>query len=64
MGPPQLIGLVLEPFMLRVTNIKDLCCDLASTGQIKDTWKVHGRKKPRHVDWIELAEPLKSTRQH
>lgn len=46
-------ALLLEPYMLRVTNVKDICCELAKAGKIKHTWGGVGRK-PRDDDIIEL----------
>ena len=34
-----------EHFVLRETNIKDICLDLASEGLIQNTWGP-GRRKP------------------
>ncbi|MBP0439905.1 three-Cys-motif partner protein TcmP [Tianweitania sediminis] len=38
---------VLETFMLRVTDVKDICCSLAKQGLIADTWSPDGKRKPR-----------------
>lgn len=47
-------ALLLEPYMLRVTNVKDICVTLAKTGQIKNSWG-GGNRKPRDEDLVELA---------
>jgi len=52
----QLITLVLEPFMLRTTNVKDVCVELANTGKIENTWKALGLNKPRDNVWIMLKD--------
>ncbi len=40
----SVVGELLERYMLRETNIKDICVALAATGQIEDTWREQGRK--------------------
>ena len=47
-----LVGL-LEEFMLRETNVKDLCVMLAKRGKIKNTWG-KGNRKPRKDSMIGL----------
>ena len=42
---------LLQTYMLRVTNVKDLCVDLAKAGKIKNTWG-GGNRKPRDADAI------------
>ena len=49
----QLIGALLEPFMLRETNVKDLCVDLAKNGKIENTWG-GGNRKPSARNAIKL----------
>ncbi|MDI4238842.1 three-Cys-motif partner protein TcmP [Bradyrhizobium sp. Arg237L] len=44
---------LLEQFMLRETNIKDICVDLAKAGRIENTWG-SGNRKPRDRDLIIL----------
>jgi three-Cys-motif partner protein len=44
---------LLEAYMLRVTNVKDICVDLAKNGRIKNTWGA-GRRKPHDNDAIIL----------
>jgi hypothetical protein len=47
-------ALLLEPYMLRLTNVKDICVDLAKAGKIKHTW-CGVTRKPRDDDMIELT---------
>lgn len=44
---------LLVPYMLRVTNIKDICVDLAKAGVIRNSWG-GGNRKPQDDDQIEL----------
>jgi three-Cys-motif partner protein len=46
---------LLAGFMLRVTNVKDICCDLAEAGVIENTWGLAPRK-PQDHDWIILRK--------
>ena len=39
--------------MLRVTNVKDLCVELAKIGKIEQTWG-GGTRKPSDQDAIKL----------
>ena len=49
----QLVARLLELFMLRETNVRDICVSLAKSGQIESTW--HGRtRKPQSRDVIRL----------
>jgi hypothetical protein len=45
--------LLLQAYMLRVTNVKDICVDLAKVGAIENTWG-GGNRKPRDQDVISL----------
>lgn len=45
---------LLQAYMLRETNIKDVCVDLAKTGKIQNTWG-GGNRKPRDEDMIVLS---------
>jgi hypothetical protein len=47
-------ALLLVPYMLRVTNIKDICINLAKSGAIRNSWG-GGNRKPKDDDLIELA---------
>jgi len=44
---------LLQAYMLRVTNVKDICIELAKAGKIKNTWG-GGSRKPRDEDVIQL----------
>jgi three-Cys-motif partner protein len=44
---------LLQAYMLRVTNVKDICVDLAKIGAIENTWG-GGNRKPRDQDTIRL----------
>lgn len=44
---------LLRAYMLRVTNVKDVCVDLAKIGAIENTWG-GGNRKPRDQDIIKL----------
>jgi hypothetical protein len=44
---------LLQAFMLRETNVKDICVDLAKSGGIDNTWG-GGNRKPRDADMIKL----------
>ena len=39
--------------MLRETNVKDICVDLAKNGKIENTWG-KGNRKPHDKDRIKL----------
>jgi three-Cys-motif partner protein len=55
-GPMPFVGIwetLLQAHMLRVTNVKDICVDLAKIGKIEQTWKGSARK-PRDQDIIKL----------
>jgi three-Cys-motif partner protein len=49
----QVVGVLLEPFMLRETDVKDICVDLARAGKVETTWG-SGNRKPRDQDIIKL----------
>jgi three-Cys-motif partner protein len=55
-GPISFLGLwemILQAYMLRVTNVKDICVDLARRGTIEQPWG-GGNRKPRDQDAIRL----------
>lgn len=52
---PILRTLILESFMLRETNVKDICVELAEAGKISASWKAGGRRKPGDDDIIILT---------
>jgi three-Cys-motif partner protein len=45
---------LLQAYMLRETNIKDICIELAKVGRIDNTWG-GGTRKPRDGDVIRLS---------
>jgi hypothetical protein len=45
---------LLQPYMLRETNVKDICVDLAKAGKIENTWGT-GNQKPRDKCLIKLT---------
>jgi three-Cys-motif partner protein len=47
---------LLEAYMLRETNVKDICVELAKTGKIENTWG-GGNRKPRDDTVIKLRPP-------
>jgi hypothetical protein len=52
----SLCTIVLEQFMLRETDVKNICVDLANDGVIKVPWKLETPKKskPHDRSLIEL----------
>lgn len=50
----QIVPALLQPFMLRETNVKDICVDLAKVAQIENVWG-GGNRKPRDEDVIRLS---------
>jgi three-Cys-motif partner protein len=56
LGPISFLNIwerLIQAYMLRVTNVKDICVDLARTGTIENTWG-SGNRKPRDQDAIRL----------
>lgn len=45
--------LLLQSYMLRVTNVKDICVELAREGKIRNTWG-SGNRKPQDHHVIQL----------
>jgi hypothetical protein len=45
--------MLLQAYLLRVTNAKDICVDLARAGKIETTWG-GGNRKSQHKDTIRL----------
>jgi hypothetical protein len=45
---------LLQAYMLRETNVKDICVNLAKAGKIENTWGA-GNRKPRDTSLIKLA---------
>lgn len=50
----QVVVGLLQAYMLRETNVKDICVDLARAGKIENTWG-GGNRKPRDEDAIRLT---------
>lgn len=48
---------MLDRFMVRKTDAKDICVELAKAGGIKETWRLNGsrRRKPDDADQIDRA---------
>ena len=48
---------MLDLFMVRKTDAKDICVELGKAGEIKETWRMNGsrRRKPDDADQIERA---------
>jgi three-Cys-motif partner protein len=49
---PAVVDALLEPFMVRETNVKDICCELAREGKIRNTWG-KGNRKPNDKTMIQ-----------
>jgi hypothetical protein len=49
----RVVVAVLEAYMLREPNVKDICVDLAKAGKIEKTWGA-GSRKPRDDTIIQL----------
>lgn len=49
---PKVVSGLLQAFMLRETNVKDICVDLAKANKIENTWG-SGNRKPRDEDIIK-----------
>lgn len=52
----NVVAELLQAHMLRETNIKDICADLAKAGKIENTWG-GGNRKPREGVSIKLKIP-------
>ncbi len=40
----RLVGVLLEEFMIRETDVKDICVELEKAGQLDRTWGLGNRK--------------------
>ena len=49
----RILAEMLEEYMLRETNVKDICVKLAKAGKIENTWG-KGNRKPRDASIIRL----------
>ncbi len=52
----RLWAAALERFILRVTDMKDICVELAKAGKIEDAWTSTGKSKPHDAHIIRLAK--------
>ena len=50
----KVVTLLLQPYMLHETNVKDICVELARAGRIENTWG-GGNRKPRDDSMIRPA---------
>jgi hypothetical protein len=50
----QVMDVLLQAFILRETNVKDICVDLEKNGRIERTWGT-GNRKPKDTDLIKLV---------
>jgi hypothetical protein len=44
-----IVDAMLQTFMLRETNVRDMCVELAKTGKVEKTWGTGGRKPSDHT---------------
>jgi three-Cys-motif partner protein len=51
----KVVEALLQAYMLRETNVKDICVELAHMGKIRNSWG-GGRNKPRDDSLIELIK--------
>jgi three-Cys-motif partner protein len=51
---PDVVAALLQAYMLRETNVKDICVELAGEGVIENTWG-NGRHKPKDETIIKLV---------
>ena len=52
----SVVDRLLEAFMVRETDVKDICVALANEGRLRKTW-VGRKRKPGNEDLIGLAVP-------
>jgi three-Cys-motif partner protein len=50
----KVVAYLLQAYMLRETNIKDMCVNLAKAGKIENTWSGGGNRKPDDGSMIRL----------
>ena len=53
----RILSEILERHMLRETNVKNICLELAKAGKIENTWG-RGNRKPRDTSIIRLTAPV------
>ena len=51
----QILASLLQVYMLRETNVKDICVELARRGNIENTWG-SGTRKPKQHDLIRIKQ--------
>lgn len=51
----KVVDLLLQAFMLRETNVKDVCVELSRDGKIGNSWGT-GNRKPADTSLIELSD--------
>jgi hypothetical protein len=51
----EAVDMLLQAFILRETNVKDICVALEKRGRIEKTWGPVN-KKPKDTDLIRLTE--------
>lgn len=51
----DVVDIMLQAYMLRETNVKDVCVELAREGKIENTWR-GGNRKPKDYHLIRLRE--------
>jgi len=51
----QILASLLQVYMLRETNVKDICVELARRGNIENTWG-SGTRKPKQDDLIRIKQ--------
>jgi hypothetical protein len=49
----QVVEILLQRYILRETNVKDICIELAAAGKIERTWG-GGNRKPQDSDRIKV----------
>ena len=56
----KVVGEILEAYMLRETNVKDICVKLAREGKIENSWG-SGNRKPRSESMIRFKAAVQPT---
>jgi three-Cys-motif partner protein len=54
----NLVAMLLEAYMLRETNVKDICVDLAKADCIENTWGP-GKRKPQDDSYIRFKPDIR-----
>ena len=50
----EVVDVLLQAFMLRETNVKDVCVELSREGKIENSWG-NGARKPNDLTQLTLA---------